>query len=294
MIIYISGYGRSGSTALDAVLGNHPLIFGCGELMWLFHNLAKNSSCSCGKALRDCPLWSRIAREIKNNSEINSWEEAAKISGRNDIRKIGGKPSVEYKQLWAVAFQAIKDITGKEFIVDSSKSNHIGWRRISNLHSVFQKEFKVLQLVRDPRAIMWSMSKGTNKSLTKKESSPSFLRGIRGVISWTVSNSLSEYVLKNSAPESVIIRYEDIMDSPQQSFEVLGTFLQLDLQELSDKVQAKDEFNSGHGVDGNRMRSSETFALRHDQSWKKQLSLRSKHCAELLAASKMRKYGYCP
>jgi hypothetical protein len=294
MIIYISGYGRSGSTVLDSVLGNHPLIFGCGELMWLFHNLAKNSNCSCGKALGHCPLWSRIAREIEVNCEIKSWEEAAKISGNNDIGKIGGKPSVEYKRLWAVAFKAIQDITGKKFIVDSSKSNHIGWRRMSNLQSVYRRDLKVLQLVRDPRAIMWSMSKGTNKSLTKKEKPPSFLRGIRGVMSWIVSNSLSEHVLKNNEFESLVIRYEDIMDSPQQSFEVLGAFLQLDLQELSDKVQAKTEFKTGHGVDGNRMRSSETFALRHDQAWKKELSPRARRCAELLAASKMRKYGYCP
>lgn len=293
MIIYISGYGRSGSTVLDAVLGNHPMIFGCGELMWLFHNLAKNSNCACGEALLDCPIWSRVAAKISNKHGIKSWKEAAKISGGNDISKLWGKPSLEYRQLWGTAFQAIQEATGKEFIVDSSKSNHIGWRRLSNLRFVLQNDFKVLQLVRDPRAIMWSMSKGTNKNLARNESGTSFLRGIKGVVSWIVSNSLSEHVLKEIESESIIVRYEDLMDLPSQSFELLGGFLQLDLQELSNKVLSEGEFDSGHGVDGNRMRSVGKFVLRHDQSWKEQLSERTKHFVEFLAGSKMRKYGYC-
>ena len=35
-IIYIAGYGRSGSTVLDIMLGDHPRIFSGGELTYLF------------------------------------------------------------------------------------------------------------------------------------------------------------------------------------------------------------------------------------------------------------------
>ena len=36
-IIYIMGYGRSGSTLLDIILGNHPEIQSLGEVA-LFYN----------------------------------------------------------------------------------------------------------------------------------------------------------------------------------------------------------------------------------------------------------------
>ena len=37
-VLYIAGYGRSGSTVLDMLLGTHPRIIGGGELTHLFHH----------------------------------------------------------------------------------------------------------------------------------------------------------------------------------------------------------------------------------------------------------------
>ena len=31
-IIYVAGYGRSGSTLLDMMLASHPAVFGAGEM----------------------------------------------------------------------------------------------------------------------------------------------------------------------------------------------------------------------------------------------------------------------
>ena len=43
-ILYIAGYGRSGSTLLDSLLNDHPSIFGGGEMMWLFQQAAENGT----------------------------------------------------------------------------------------------------------------------------------------------------------------------------------------------------------------------------------------------------------
>ena len=54
-IIYIAGYGRSGSTLLARILGSHENIFTVGELI-NFLNLVNidDSICSCG--IRDPKL----------------------------------------------------------------------------------------------------------------------------------------------------------------------------------------------------------------------------------------------
>src|ERR1041384_6184892 len=55
---YISGVARSGSTVLDSVLGNHPLIQSVGELARLVSDgWINNFYCSCGKPSQECPFW---------------------------------------------------------------------------------------------------------------------------------------------------------------------------------------------------------------------------------------------
>jgi len=62
-VLYIAGEGHSGSTFLDIMLGNHPDVFGAGELS----NLPRggwidNEYCTCGRQANDCPFWSYVRR----------------------------------------------------------------------------------------------------------------------------------------------------------------------------------------------------------------------------------------
>lgn len=292
MLIYIAGYGRSGSTILDTILGNNPTIFGGGELIWLFDNFVRDAVCSCGKTMSSCPVWANVAREIKAQCQMSSWQKASRISRINDVRNFYGSPSASYKELWSATFSAIKKVTGKNIIVDSSKTNHIGWPRLKNLTATYQGQTRVVHLVRDPRAVMWSMSKGTNKYLAKKPISPSVIRGIRGVFSWSLSNTLAELAVKSSTNNSLVIKYEDIMQVPFDAFSTLGQYLELDLQPLSMKLNNREVFSSGHGIAGNRMRSSPSITPYFDDSWKQKLSKHSQRIAVFIGEAKMKRYGY--
>src|SRR5512139_803541 len=60
-VVYIAGVGRSGSTVLDSVLGNHPLIQSVGELSRLANDAwIQNFYCSCGKRSKECPFWVEV------------------------------------------------------------------------------------------------------------------------------------------------------------------------------------------------------------------------------------------
>src|SRR5690554_2882613 len=57
-VIYIAGYGRSGSTVLAAVLGSHPEIVSAGELAAAADEWFDPARCcSCGRPYAGCEFW---------------------------------------------------------------------------------------------------------------------------------------------------------------------------------------------------------------------------------------------
>ena len=60
-VLFISGFGRSGSTILGQVLDGVPGVVHVGELNFLWdHNVLKNRECGCGLPFSDCPFWQEV------------------------------------------------------------------------------------------------------------------------------------------------------------------------------------------------------------------------------------------
>lgn len=60
-VLYIAGWGRSGTTILDNVLGAYASVFSVGELYFLWQRgLGQNRHCGCGEPLPSCPLWREV------------------------------------------------------------------------------------------------------------------------------------------------------------------------------------------------------------------------------------------
>ena len=63
-VLYIMGWGRSGSTIMDNLLGGIDGFFSVGELGYLWERgLVEGRRCGCGRLLRDCEVWSEVLRE---------------------------------------------------------------------------------------------------------------------------------------------------------------------------------------------------------------------------------------
>ena len=59
-VLYIGGWGRSGSTLLDRLLGQAEGSFSVGEMrdLWL-RGVLENRRCGCGEPFDSCPFWTR-------------------------------------------------------------------------------------------------------------------------------------------------------------------------------------------------------------------------------------------
>ncbi len=74
-VVYLGGFGRSGSTLLERVLGGIPGWTNVGELVDLPRSVhPHNELCGCGRDFSDCSFWSEVGRRAHGE---DGWSHAA-------------------------------------------------------------------------------------------------------------------------------------------------------------------------------------------------------------------------
>lgn len=64
-VLFVLGLGRSGSTLLGSLLGNHPEVINTGELLRIEDVIGDGAAkCACGLPLADCREWWRLFEGI--------------------------------------------------------------------------------------------------------------------------------------------------------------------------------------------------------------------------------------
>lgn len=165
-VLFIAGGGRTGSTFLDTVLGNHPDVASYGELYRLPRDgWLEGGSCACGELAGSCPFWSEVRRIWQGPSGNDGLEAYVALDDR--FRRMGSwgrllvelsRPSPALRDYMAqtlALFRAIRDVGGKTWLVDSSKFP----ARAMILSRTPGIDFYVIHLVRDGRGVLWSLKK---------------------------------------------------------------------------------------------------------------------------------------
>lgn len=286
-VVYIAGYGRSGSTLLDALLGSHEAIVGGGELVNLFSRAASGGACACGERVAECPFWSKVLDRVRSDLPELSWEDADAITRHRDgvstLRRSGGTRI--YAPLWRSVFAAISEIGNARVIVDSSKTSHDAYRRPVALASA-GLTVSVVHLVRDPRAIVWARLRWSRPLVGGRAGSlgPDIppATAVRTVSGWMAAN-------RAVRDADILLRYEDLVAEPREVLRKLQPVVGEDLGPVIDHLDAP--VDPGHGIGGSRWRSSGPVHISPDLAWKTELPSWARSVAAL-AASLARRYGY--
>ncbi|NND64119.1 MAG: hypothetical protein HKN48_13085, partial [Flavobacteriaceae bacterium] len=130
-VIYIAGDGRSGSTLLDSVLSNIKDSISVGECcrFWVRFNEAE-SLCGCAEMISDCTLWSEINRRLKSEfPSYDALEFQQKVKEIQFYKNFQNLPKLldteewrEFREVVSFFYRSISEVTGKQTIIDSSKS----------------------------------------------------------------------------------------------------------------------------------------------------------------------------
>ncbi len=249
---------------------------------------ATNSTCTCGQKVRDCDLWSAVAREFETRQGLDLGQDPYALNlgpiyaAAGDPRVTGGLyrlrrrlgAALHYLELRAGLFGALRpllptiykgldnnlllhDIVGKrlgaDFIVDSSKV----YTKAVGLYKLAPDRVKVILLIRDGRAVYYSMRK---RNFDRMFSLNSWYTHFRRALPLIEQHVPSGNVLT--------VKYEDLASDPEKELRRICAFAGIAFEPAMLDFKAKVH----HNVNGNDMRFGKASDIRLDTSWQSKLA----------------------
>jgi hypothetical protein len=256
-VVYVAGYGRSGSTVLDVLLGSAEGAIGAGEVCLLARAGLSPVPCSCGQDAVGCPLWSEV------------------------LARIGGAKRPE-RLIHAQAVSAISEVTGANVVIDSSKT---AWRRLRRPRQLSADGFhlNVVHLVRHPASVAGSVAIGRNQDLAHRQDATR-ARGVPPWLfwpSWVVANRAASAAVRGATSTSVTLAFEQLLAEPLRTTLQLAESLELDLGAACDAIAEGRPLPRGHGLAGNRHRAAHDLVIRRTEATPSRLSPSAQLAARL-------------
>lgn len=299
-VLYIAGFGRSGSTLLDNLLGQVDGFFSAGELCYVWgQNLPENGLCGCSARLGECEVWG----EVFGGERLRgvSTREMARLESRGvRTRHLPLMLASRGRELLASRldgyldnlgrfYREIRAVTGARIIVDSSKSPAYG-RMLGMAPGI---ELYVVHLVRDPRAAAYSWIKRKLQPDRGKEGYMDQHPPFKSSLMWGAWNLAAELFWGRSAGRYLRLRYEDLVEEPRESLERILRMVGEEDADLPFVRGRKVEVGVSHTVAGNpgRFRTG-AMELRLDDEWEGRMRLKDKALVTALTLPGLIRHGY--
>ncbi len=276
VVLFISGWGRSGSTLLDRLMGELPGAVSVGEVwnVWM-NGFVRDELCGCGSAFGSCPFWSAVAERafggvgaVDGRRVRRRMRSVARLKAlpRLVTGRVGAgsyrRAFDDYGATLTALYEAIAAESGAAVIIDSSKTPQHGFL-LNRLPGV---RLTMVHLVRDSRAVAFSWQRhkerpeGTDRSATIARYPPG-----RSAVSWLLANLLSEG-LRRLAPTSLRVRYEDLVAEPSATLARVAALV--GLAPPGPAVDGGLRLGPAHTAAGNPMRfATGPIELRADDEW---------------------------
>jgi hypothetical protein len=307
-VLYIAGWGRSGSTILGNILGQLPGFFHAGELGHLWQrDIVEDAMCGCGVRFSTCPVWSKILRDTFGGVDTALARRMIELRMRMPTHRDvflhtlrphaptlnRGPEQNEYVQTLARLYCGIADHGTNRVIVDSTKIPAY----LYMLGQVPNLDVRVVHMVRDPRATTFSWLRRIERTdagrMLMMEQFPAWESASR----WVTWNAAVPIVAKLvSAPVKRIL-YESFVSDPREALHDVLSLVD-DVCPVSESMwpfSAPDEveLKKTHTVWGNPSRQrTGRVKIRLDTEWLTSLSPLRKTVVLGLTYPLARYYGY--
>ncbi|MGD9763483.1 MAG: sulfotransferase [Candidatus Binatia bacterium] len=221
-ILYIGGFGRSGSTLVERCLGQLDGFCAAGELRHLWdRGVIHNQLCGCKQPFEDCGFWREVGREAFGGFDRVDGRELMALSSRvtrtRHIPYLALRGSAvfraEYDRFAAVLlplYRAIQRASGCRWLIDSSKEPAYAFA-LARLPGV---RLSVVHLVRDSRAVAFAWMK--RKEIPDVHWKRAYMHRYSAAQSaawWVAFNSLC-HAFRYRAARYVRVYYEDFARDP--------------------------------------------------------------------------------
>ena len=296
-LLYIASPSFSGSTLLTFLLNAHPKIATIGELKWGDIDLA-SYRCSCGALLAECDFWREVeARMLARGLPFDLHRPAtdfrcrtrpladralrARIRGQifESARSLTTAVLPSVRRTWPLVarvnramIEIILDLQGGKVFVDASKDPV----RLMHLARTGDYDVRVLQLVRDGRAVACSAMK--NEGQTVEAAAREWLH---------THQQIERLRAKLGGDRLLTVRYEDLCADPQAT--ILRAYDFLGVPAL---VPVNSRSRAEQHIIGNRMRLRPMLEVRADEKWRLMLSRQDIAEFDRIAGRQNQSYAY--
>jgi hypothetical protein len=240
-LLYIAGYGRSGSTLLGRLLAQNEDVLNLGEVIFSASHIGSDSAiCGCGRPMTECPVWSRIPAGVSAG------------------------PAVTDRQTHLAILEAILSTAPHRVVVDVSKTARSNALRPFFLASHLSVPVTVVHLVRDPRAVLWSVLRERLRRTPDIGLPQQVLLALRISAAWSVANLAVDFFGLLRRGRKIRVDYENALRNgvPAPLQPLLGE-APLEGRDLGLPT------DNNHLVAGNAMPQAATVRL--DEEWRSAL-----------------------
>ena len=223
-IIYIGGYGRSGSTILGLLLGQLDNFYLVGEI-GVFHVALKDRRpCTCGSELSKCNFWS---------SYLNHDGDAKYAKKSSPIEKY------------------VLEESAADCIVDTTKTSWYNAKRPFLLSKRGNKVF-FIHLYRPLKYVMKSAKKGMNTDLENNINRKTKFVILRTTLGWLLANFIAWLYQLYFGKNSAFINFNELQKDPKKALDALVCLTKDEAEFLYNLINEQKELKTSHEINGNR------------------------------------------
>jgi hypothetical protein len=321
-VLYVGGFGRSGSTLIERLLGELPGVCPVGELVHLWQRgVLAGERCGCGAPFHDCPFWRRvgaIAFGGWHNADVGRISSLRRQVDRNRFIPLlatsEGPPAFrralsEYLSVYLRLYTAVAEASNCPIVVDSSKLASLAFclRRCHDL------DLRVLHVVRDSRAVAYSWTRhvyrpdvalpgSDGQAVQRSAAAHSYMTTYppaSAALRWNIQNSALHVLARTGTPTS-LVRYEDVVRDPGLVLREVAAFAGVPLSDEAlrflsggDGDGRHADLSAAHTVSGNRVRFlSGRVPIRQDDAWQAAMSAGQRCTVTALTLPLLSRYGY--
>lgn len=284
-MVYLAGWGRSGSTLIANLLGEYPAAVSVGELRYLFHS---GVSCGCGKLAASCEFWRAVTTRAEAKVGIIDRREFVALQRRLLAPK--RTPSLLWHHdegtrylacVTAALHSAIAEETGASVVIDSSK--HPADAALITASPTA----KLLHLVRDPRATAYSWSH-------RRRSGQQALGVTQATVRWAEWNFLVDLVaMRVRRTNRRRLRYEDFVQNPVAILRELAAWAGIEDDGERPADGGSLRLGDNHVVNGNPSKFlRDDVVIAPDEEWRQALPVRQARAIVAVTWPMMMRFGY--
>lgn len=300
-VLYVGGFGRSGSTLLERVVQASPQAISLGEVVHLWkRGVIGDELCGCGTKFSECPFWQAVGERAFGGWGTVDVDEILALQYAVDRQRhvwktmrpfgVTRETILRYTSYYRAVYRAAAEVSGADLVVDSSKHASLAIA----LSNDKQIDLRVLHLIRDSVAVTYSWSKevsyiaaGQGRRNMRAVSVP------RASALWMSNNALVQLVRLAGKP-TYQLRYEDFVRAPtatiQHMWKALGLpgSYNIDLSQEGGIILERS-----HSIGGNRMRFKPgPLIIRADEAWRVEMPARQRRAVKVLTFPVRSSFGY--